>query len=82
LEEENGGPFGFYGMGWDYAGYTFDLNSKFDDYHFVIGCPAMEFVSEFPEEYYNILGDQEFYSDDESAKQVDLRVVSISYTGK
>jgi hypothetical protein len=82
LEAENGAPFGFYGMGWDYAGYTFDLNSKFDDYHFVVGCPAMDYTSEFPEEYYNILGDQEFFSDDEAAKLVDLRVVSISYTGK
>jgi len=82
FEKENGAPFGFYGFGWDFGGYVFDLQEKLSAYIFVIGCPEMDNAEEFSPEYMNLLGDSEFSSDDEAAKLCDLRIVSIKYLGE
>lgn len=79
FEKQNGKPIGFYGFGWDYGGLVYETSDELSGYAFTIGCPEMDYATEFTEEYMNLLGDSEFSSDDEAAKLCDLRIVSIKY---
>ncbi len=82
LQEINGAAFTFLGMAWDFGGAAIDLNPKFDDYDLYLGCPEVEKMNEWPEEYTNIVGDTEFSSENENALALDLEIVSITYLGE
>lgn len=82
MEVVNGDEFTFFGMAWDYAGSVIDLDSRFDNYSFTVGCPIMESQSEWSDEYYNIIGDSEFSSNDENALELGVELVSIIYYGE
>ena len=69
-------------MAWDYAGSVVDLDPKFDNYDLYLGCPEVEKLGSWPEEYDRIIGDSEFSSENEDALKLELEVVSISYIGE
>jgi hypothetical protein len=82
LQEINGAAFTFLGMAWDFGGAAIDLDSRFDDYDIYLGCPEVEKLNDWPEEYTNIVGDTEFSSENEYALALDLEIVSITYLGE
>ncbi len=79
IEELNGAEFTFYGLSWDYGGTVVDLSAKFDDYILFVGWPEGDVATEWPDEYYNIIGDVEFSSQNKDALSLGLELVSITY---
>ncbi len=82
MEVVNGDEFSFLGMAWDFGGLVIDLDSRLDNYTFAVGCPVIESQSEWPDAYYDIIGDVEFSSNDENALELGVEVVSITYYGE
>jgi len=83
LEEINGEPFNFWGLGWDYGGYAYNLQSMFEGY--VIRLDATtDFVDsdEGWKKYVNITGELELSSDSKDIQDIPLRIYSIAYNVK
>lgn len=79
IEEANGKEFTFYGLSWDYGGYVTNLNEKFDGYSIYVGWPEGDAAESWPDEYYDIIGDREFSSENESAIKLGLEIMYIGY---
>jgi hypothetical protein len=79
IKEANGKEFTFYGLSWDYGGYVTNLNEKFDGYTIHVGWPEGDVVESWPDEYYDIIGDKEFSSENESALKLGLEIMDITY---
>jgi len=58
------------------------LNSKFDNYTIFLGCPSVTDTNEPSEAYAHLLGDGEFSSQNEYAKEAGLEIISIIYSEK
>ena len=82
IQKINGAAFTFFGLAWDYGGFISELDAKFNDYTLFIGYANPDFINNCPDEYYNILGDVEFSSENEDALKLGLELVSISYMEK
>lgn len=81
LVELNGGPVGFYGLGWDYGGYVFGTDKKFDAYSVRLDLSDKYLATpEGTDAYMSIAGDGEFHSNDPKVKDIPLEVYSIIYT--
>ncbi len=79
IQKINGSAFTFYGLAWDYGGFVNELDAKFNDYRLFVGHTDPNLFTNCPDEYYNIIGDSEFSSENEDALKLGLELVSISY---
>jgi len=82
LQEINGEAYSFYGLAWDFGGAVIDLNPNFDDYQFYLGSPSIDKMTDWPDDYYKIVGDVELSSENSDALEMELEVVSIAYMGE
>ncbi|HOZ30925.1 MAG TPA: hypothetical protein PLL66_08405, partial [Bacteroidales bacterium] len=83
LEQLNGSPIGFYGLGWDFGGYVSDKDEKFSNYTIALYLPDSYIATpEGTEAYLNLAGDHEYKSDNEAVKEKPFEICRISYKRK
>jgi hypothetical protein len=81
LEELNGAPFMFWGLGWDYGGYAYNLSEKLFGYVIRIDISEEYFEIENGfDNYVNVTGEIEINSNDPFVKEMPLKIVSLSYS--
>ncbi len=78
VEELIGEGFSFYGLEWDYGGIVISDNDKLTNYGISLGY-IPEKDGNFPSIYSEIIGDKELQSNNKTARELPLTVVSISY---
>lgn len=78
LQKLNGGPFKFFGLGWDFGGSVLTDNKIFKNYSMTLGYVTTD-DSKMPKSYYDINGDMELKSDNKIANELPLKLVNIEY---
>lgn len=73
------GPFEFYGLGWDYGGMVSVVKDELMGYSLRLDYNFEE-SGELPEKYSKISGDILFKSDNSIAREMPVRLVTITYS--
>jgi len=78
LETLLGSTFSFYGLEWDYGGLVISDSDILTNYGITLGYIPSE-DGKIPPNYSEIIGDKEFKSDNKTARELPLTIVTISY---